>query len=330
MSIIRRLSWAIFLLLFILTMGTLGYILIEKWSPLDALYMTVITISTVGFREIAPLSPVGKVFTICLIIGGIGTVIYTLGIIVEFLAEGHLTGLMERRKMRKQIEELRNHYILCGYGRVGRQVAKEFLKARVPFVVIENNPDTILKCREEGLLCLEGDASDDQILKAADVERAKGLVAVVDNDADNVFVTLSARVLNPGIFIVARAELEESEEKLKKAGADRVISPTAIGGRRMAALLLKPLVCDYLDVVAHGEKIEYQLEELGVKENSPIANVTIRETGIREKTGALILAIKKASGEFNTNPSASTVIEAGDKLVVMGTKDQLETLQDLI
>jgi len=330
MDVGRRLSLAISLLIIIFLMGILGYVFIEGWTFLDALYMTVITISTVGFREVAPLSQEGKLFTLGLIVLGVGAVLFTLGTAIEFLVEGHFTGLIEERKMKKRIGALRDHYVLCGYGRVGREVAKEFLRVGVPFLVVENNPETILRCREDKVPYIEGDASADHVLKEAGIEGAKGLVAAVDTDADNVFVALTARVLNPKIFIVARANFEESEEKLRKAGADRVISPTVIGGKRMASLLLKPLVCDYLDVVAHGESIEYRLEEVHIKKQSPIVNTTIGKAGIREKTGALILAIKKAKRGFDTNPPASTTLEEGDKLVVMGTREQLDALQSLL
>lgn len=330
MDVGRRLSLAVSLLLIIFLVGIFGYVFIEGWTLLDALYMTVVTISTVGFKEVAPLSQGGRLFTLGLIVLGVGTVLFTLGTAMEFFVEGHLTGLIEERKMKKRIEALRDHYILCGYGRVGREVAKEFLRTGTSFVVIENNSETILKCREDGLPYIEGDAAADHVLKEAGIDEAKGLVAAVDTDADNVFVALTARVLNPEIFIVARANFEESEEKLRKAGADRVISPTVIGGRRMASLLLKPLVCDYLDVVAHGESIEYRLEEVHIKKQSPIVNTTIGKAGIREKTGALILAIKKAERGFDTNPPASTTLEEGDELVVMGTREQLNALQSLL
>jgi len=330
LSVVRRLFLAVFLVLFTLVLGTAGYWLIEGWSPFDALYMTVITISTVGFKEVAPLSFGGRLFTLFLIVCGVGTVIYALGTLIEFLVEGHLTGLLGRRKMERRIERLKDHYIVCGFGRVGQQVTKELFRAKEPFVVIDNSTEKILKCEQAGLLNLAGDASEDQILNAAGVTRAKGLIAVVDSDADNIFVTLSAKGLNPNIFVVARAEHEESERKLKKAGADRVVSPTSIGGRRMAALLLKPLVCDYLDVLAHGEDIEFQLEESEVREGSPIANLSIKEAGVRDKTGILIMAVKKAGGEIITNPASSVTVEPRDVLVVMGTKEQLERWHTIV
>lgn len=330
MDILRSLRLAFLLFLTVLCTGVIGYILIEGWSWLDSLYMTVITISTVGFHEVGELSLAGRFFTIFLIILGAGVLLYVFSVAIEFMVEGHLTGLMGRRRMDKQIKRLDGHYILCGLGRVGQQVAKEFQAAGRSFVVIENNPDKIALCKEEGLLYVEGDASSDEILNEANIKKAKGLVSAVDTDAANVFVTLTARVLNPDIMIVARANSEESEEKLLKAGANRVISPTAIGGRRMANLLLKPLVCDYLDVVSHGGDFEFQLEEAVIKSGSALANKTLRESQLREKVGVLILAIEKKDGRLDTNPSPETTFSTGDKVVVIGTKNQLDAFQKLL
>ncbi len=330
MSLARRLSLAVFLVLLILLVGTFGYWLIEGWPFFDALYMTVITVSTVGFREIGPLSFSGRLFTLFLIMGGAGIIIFALGTLIEFFVEGHFTGLLGRKKMERKIEKLKDHYIICGFGRVGEQIAKELFHAGVPLVTIDTDPERIDKCEQEGLLSIAGDASKDEILEAAGVKRAKGLIAVVDNDADNIFVTLSAKGLNPEVFVVARAEQEESEPKLKKAGADRVVSPVTIGGRRMASLLLRPLVCDYLDIVARGEDIEFQLEETELKKSSPTANMSIKEAAVRDKTGVLIMAVKKESGEVITNPSSSVRLESGDKLVVLGTKEQLGKWRTMI
>jgi voltage-gated potassium channel len=330
MSLTRRLSLAIVFVLVILVSGTFGYRLIEGWPLLDALYMTIITISTVGFGEVAPLSASGRIFTILLILGGAGTIIFAFGTLVEFLVEGHLTGFLGRRKMEKRIERLSDHYILCGLGRVGEQIAKELVQANVPFVIIDNNPDKMFKCEQEDYPYIIGDAAEDEVLAAAGVERAKGLIAVVDNDGDNVFIALSAKGVNPSIFVVARAENEGSEPKLKKAGADRVVSPVAIGGRRMAALVLRPLVCDYLDIMAHGEDIEFQLEESELSAGSAIAGMSIKAAGVRDKTGVFILAIKKADGRILANPASSEELKVGDKLVIMGTKNQLKTWNDFV
>ncbi len=320
----RRLLLASVFVVVILISGIVGYRLIEGWSLLDALYMTIITVSTVGFREITPLSVAGKVFTVILICGGVGTIIFAFGTLAEFLVEGHLTGLLGRRRMERRIERLNKHYIVCGFGRVGEQVAKELVQADVPFVIIDSDPDKMLKCEQECYPYVIGDAAEDDVLEAAGVGRAKGLIAVVDDDGDNTLITLSAKGVNPTIFVVARAEQAGSEPKLKKAGADRVVSPIAIGGRRIAAMVLRPLVTDYLDVMAHGEDIEFQLEESELAKDSTISGMSIKAAGVRDKTGVFILAIKKADGRILANPSPSEELQAGDRLVIMGTKDQLK------
>lgn len=330
MDTLKKLRIAFLLLVGVLVLGVIGYISIEHWSFLDGLYMTVITISTVGFHEVRELSMAGRFFTIFLIIIGVGVLLNAFGVALEFMVEGHLSGLMGRRRMEKKIKDLKDHYILCGYGRVGQQVAKEFSAAGVTFVVVENNPEKCALCREEGLLCIEGDASSDEILEETNIRMATGLVAAVDTDADNVFVTLTARVLNPEILIVARANSEETEEKLIKAGATRVISPTAIGGRRMANLLLKPLVCDYLDFVSHGGNLEFQLEEIAIDDGSSLVGKTIRQTQLRDKAGVLILAIQREDGGLDTNPSPETFLSKKDRVVVIGTKNQLDELQKLL
>lgn len=330
MEMMRRLGIAFGLLLLILVSGTAGYCLIEGWSFLDALYMTVITVATVGFREVHPLSPAARVFTILLILSGIGALGYAVGVVVEFMVEGHLLGMVEMRRLEGKLAKLSDHFILCGFGMVGEEVAREFTAAEAEFVVVERDPQRAAECDAEGYLCLQDDATDDDVLKQAGIERARGLVGAVDTDADNVFVVLSARNLNPGIFIVARANEVESETKLTKAGADRVLSPAAIGGRRMANLLMKPVICDYVDFVTHGDNVEFRLEEMTVSAGSEIASRTIGDTQIRERAGTLVLAVRKPDGEFNTNPSSGTRLDAGDRVVVIGTSSQLEAFKAIV
>lgn len=329
-SIYKRLFGALILLFIIVTIGTIGFILIEDLSLLDSLYMTLITISTVGFREVAPLSSSGKIFTIFLIVAGIGNVGYALGTMVDFLVEGHLIGILGRRKMSKKINTLNNHFILCGYGRVGRMVASEFNENNKSFVVIDNNPEVIEQCELDNNLCIFGDASQSEVLSEARAKKARGLIVAVDSDADNLFVTLSARQLNPNLFIVSRALEEETREKLLKAGANRVVIPTEIGGRRMATMLMKPFVSEFLDVVTTTEEIEYRLEEFNIKPNSKIIGRSIGDADFRSKTGAMILAVKRSSNKVISNPSPSTVIKDGDMLVLFGTDDQLEEFNVLI
>lgn len=326
----RRFRYAVGALVFILAAGTVGYRLIEGWSLLDSLYMTLITISTVGFKEVSPLSSAGKIFTMVIILSGIGTAAYALATAIEFMVEGHFFGLMGRRAMEKRISELENHYIICGYGRVGQQIAKELKSASAPIVVIDHNPEALEACKADGHLYIEGNAADDEVLKKGNIHRAKGLVAASDSDPDNVFITLAARGLSSNLFIVARASQESSLQKLHKAGADRVISPYLIAGRRMSSLLLRPLVADYLDIVTHAENLEFKLEEVVINKDSSVNGLSIKDSSLRDKVGVLVLAIKKSDGNIVANPPIDTIILEGDRLVIMGTSEQLRMLEALV
>jgi len=262
---LRRVWIALLALGVITAVGVLGYILFEGWSFMDALYMTVITLTTVGYREVRDLDTSGQLWTMVLLITGVGTLFYAAISAVEIAVEGAVQGYFERRRMRARLNRLNDHYILCGFGRVGRQVAHEFTIEEVPFVIVDQNLDKVEECREKGYLALLGEASDDTILEEAGIRRARGLVAAVNSDADNVFVVLSARKINPGLHIVARTSTEESAAKLEIAGADRTLSPYAVGGRRLASLATQPLIVDFLDIVTRGEEgIEFRLEEFSV------------------------------------------------------------------
>ncbi len=318
----RRVQGAILALVIIATVGVLGYMVFEGWSFADALYMTVITLTTVGYREVRPLDTSAQLWTMALLITGVGTLFYAAVSSVELVVEGTIRGYLGRRRMERAISKLSGHHILCGYGRVGRQVAREFAADGVPFVIIEHDPDTVEECSAEGYLTLLGEASDDAVLEEAGVRRARGLVAAVDSDADNVFVVLSARKLSPKLHIVARASSDESAAKLQMAGADRTLSPYAVGGRRLASLATQPLIVDFLDIVTCGEKgIEFRLEEFDVPEDSFIVDRTIGELRIGEKTGAMILATRNKEGTFDTTPSANDHLRAGDTLIVLGTRE---------
>jgi voltage-gated potassium channel len=328
---LRRIESALLALGVIVVAGVLGYMVFEGWSFIDALYMTVITLTTVGYREVRPLDTAGELWTMALLITGVGTLFYAAVSSVELVVEGTIRGYFGRRRMQAAIGKLQGHYILCGYGRVGRQVAREFARDDVPFVVVDQGPGITEECVAEGYLALLGEASDDDVLERAGVRRARGLVAAVDSDAENVFVVLSARKLNPKLNIVARASSDESAAKLEMAGADRTLSPYAVGGRRLASLATQPLIVDFLDIVTRGEHgIEFRLEEFGVPEDSFIAGNTIGELRIAERTGAIILATRNKEGTFDTTPSASDRIRAGDTLVVLGTREQISRLERLM
>jgi voltage-gated potassium channel len=327
----RRIQSALLALVIIMVAGVLGYMLLEGWSFSEALYMTVITLTTVGYREVRPLDTSGQLWTMLLLITGVGTLFYAAVSSVELVVEGTIQGYFGRRRVKAAINRLGDHYILCGYGRVGHQVAREFAADGVPFVIIDQEPEAVEECLAEGYLTLQGEASDDAVLEEAGIRRARGLVAAVDSDADNVFVVLSARKLNPQLHIVARASSDESAAKLQMAGADRTLSPYAVGGRRLASLATQPLIVDFLDIVTRGEKgIEFRLEEFGVPKSSPIAGSTIGELRIGERTGAMILAIRSEEGTFDTTPSAQDRLHAGDTLIVLGTHGQISRLEDMI
>lgn len=322
----KRLMLAAGLLAAVLFGGTLGYMVIEHARAFDALYMTVITVGTVGYGEVIPLSEAGRIFTMFLIIAGFGILVFTLGTFIDFVVEGHLRGLLEGRRMHTSIDRLSGHHIVAGMGRVGSVVATALAEDGAPFVVIDTCPDCVERATEAGWLIIAGDATDEDVLRQAGVERAKSLVTALDTDADNLFVTISARSMAPDLFIVARSSHESSEPKLKKAGANRVITPNEIGGRRMATMILHPVVSDYLDLVTHGDELEYRLQEVEVGASCAFAGASIKQARVRDETGAYILAVQKADGRINTNPSSDTTLCPGDRMVVLGTAAQLEAL----
>lgn len=317
------------ILLVIAMAGTVGFTLLEDLSFLDSLFTTVVLISTVGMG-MPPVTVGGKILAIFIIAGGVGTLVYAVGMVIEFLIGGYLADLLEERSMKKKISELKDHYLICGYGRVGEQVAKEFLRAREEFVIVDSNPESIARARDDGHLHIEGDAADDEALHRAGIARAKGLVACVDSDADNVFVTLSARVISPHLWIVSRGNTEESHNKLEKAGADKVVSPYAIGGREMATLMLKPMVSDYLDVVTGGGELELRVEQFQLSGTSPVIGKSIRELDIRQFTGASVLAIRKPGEPFDTNPSPDTLLDPDDILITVGTLSEIQSFEQLL
>jgi len=317
------------MLVAVLVGGTIGYMVIEGWNLLDSLYMTVITVATVGFREVHPLSEAGHWFTIFLVFAGVGGIAYSIGTIAEFMVEGHLLELLEGRRMAKRISELRDHYVVVGMGRVGSVVCRTLDEQGVPFIVVDQCEECVSEAEENGWMYLQGDATSEEVLAAAGVDRAKGLVTALDTDADNLFVALTARGLNPKLYIVARSSSLTSEAKILRAGADRVITPNVIGGRRMATSLLNPLVADYLDTVTHKDELEYRLEALHVSEGSELVGRSIGEARIRDIIGSFILAIS-SDGAMDSNPSADRVLRAGDQLVVLGTRSQLDALAALM
>ena len=307
----------------LIALGTMGYYIFEHTSLFDAFYMTIITLSTVGFSEIVPLSQVGRTITVVIIILGISVGTYTIGIIVQWLVGGELQKIFGRRKLQKQIADLKNHYIICGFGRIGQIICRELFEDHIKFVVIEQDPDTIEELVSLKYLCLEMDATSEDALLASGITNARGLATAVNSDANNVFITLTARGLRPDLFILARASEERNEEKLLKAGATRVISPYLIGARRMAHVLKRPNVADFLEITTMGNQLGLVMEEAEVGPKSSLIGQNLIESRLRQEYGVIIVAIKKDSGQMIFNPAASEIFETGDVIVVIGQKEDL-------
>jgi voltage-gated potassium channel len=322
-----RLRIAVLFLAAVVITGIVGYRLLEGYTWIEAFYMTIITISTVGFQEVRPLSWTGRMFTIGLLFAGLGVVLYTAGTVTAKIVEGEFQQFFGRKRMEKRIAALANHYLVCGYGRIGEVICRELASKPVQFVVIEREEERIRKVEEAGYLLLKGDTTDDKVLLAAGVVRAKGLFATLPVDADNVFVILTAKDLSPSIFVVARAETERSERTLAHAGANKVISPYAMGGHRMAQAALRPAVVDIVELATHYQSLELQLEEIVVPSGSPCEGVTLDDSGLCQEPGVIVVAIKRASGGMIFNPSTDERIEAGDRLVALGEIAHLRGLE---
>jgi voltage-gated potassium channel len=290
--------------------------------------MTITTITTVGFSEVHPLSGTGRAFTLVLIVFGVGTILYTLNNAARIVIEGEIQELFGRRKVEKKIKEMKDHYIVCGYGRMGMVICKELKEKSARFVVIEKGamPSETF---DGDTLFVRGDATRDEVLKQAGIERAKGLISVLPTDAENLYVVLSAKVLNPELNIVARAGEEGSEQKLLRAGADRVVSPYHIGGLRIAHTVLKPSVVDFIEFATRSGNIDLQMEEIYVREGAGIAGTTLDECGIGRELGIIIVAIKRTGGDMKFNPTFRTTIRPGDVLIALGEKDKLRVLEDM-
>lgn len=302
--------------------GTIGYSVLG-FGVLDALYQTVVNITTVGLGPLHPLHDSGKIFTIVLVLVGVGTAFYTFSAVLELLIEGHMRDLMRRRRMERDIGRMSGHVVVCGWGRVGREVARFLAASGRQVVVIDRDAERLAAVPYPSV---QGDVTDDRTLQDAGIDRASSLVAALETDADNLYVTLASRSIRPDLQIIARARNESSEPKLIRAGADRVVNPQQLGGGRMAALVTQPHVVDFMDVVMHDGTLEFRLEEVGVKMESALTGSTLSSERVHHRTGALVLAIRRMDGSFVTNPSAHTTIEAGDVLISVGTAEQLESL----
>ena len=327
---LQRISLPAILVTIAVCVGVLGYHFIEGMSFLDAAYMTTITIATVGYKEVQPLSSAGKLFTIVFIVFGVATVVYTAGSIIDFIIEGNIFGIRRRRKMDEKVKQMKDHYIICGYGRVGHQIAADLMMQKKPFVVVDPKESIAEELNNKNIPYYIGNISDDVLLEKAGISRAKGLFAAADSDVENVYVALAAKVVNPDIFIVARASHKETESKMKKAGAAKVISPYYIAGSRMASMAVSPVAVEFLDIATGSDNVEMWVREFHIDDGSPLAGKTLGEANVRKATGTMILSIKKASGGFELSPKSSSLIEKNDILVALGTGQQLNCLENVL
>ncbi|GAB7025802.1 potassium channel family protein [Geotalea toluenoxydans] len=330
MDPVRHLKISVLVLALLVSIGTAGYSTIEGWRLLDALYMTVITLGTVGFREIHELSDAGKIFTMVLIFFGVSVLGYIVGSLAQIMFEGQLQRIIGRKKLEKKINALSGHYIICGFGRIGALICKEFAAKPLPFVVVENDPLVVDRLAQDSYLFLRGNATDDETLLKAGIKKAKGLISVVTSDTENVYITLTARGLNPDLYILARSGEEGSEIKLKRAGANKVVSPYLIGGSRMAQAILRPNVMDFIEIATGREHLELQIEEIVIPATSGFIGENLASSGFRRETGVIIVGIKKASGKMVFNPESHTHMEAHDTLIVLGEPTAIFKLEELV
>jgi voltage-gated potassium channel len=324
-----RLHIAVIILILIIAVGTIGYRVLEGWSIIDSLYMTITTISTVGYGDFHPMTTGGRLFTIVIIIVGVGTMLYSVGMLAETVVEGRLRAIMGRGKLERIIEKIHDHYIICGCGRIGYLICRELKDEGVPFVVVDSNQEVLQKIEDEEFLYVKGDATHDRTLMAAGIKRAKGIVCALPTDAENLYVILTAREINQDIFILSRSEEEESEHRLLRAGANRVMSPYTLGGMRMAMAILRPAMLDFIEITTSRQSLELRMEEVAVCEGSPVIGKTLGESEIRQKYGLIIVAVKKDSGRMIFNPVATYVIEKGDMLIAMGEEANVKQFFDV-
>ncbi|MFH0921701.1 MAG: potassium channel protein [Fibrobacterota bacterium] len=324
----RHILLAVFAVGCIIAAGTAGYMLLEGWSVLDALYMTVITIATVGFREVRPLNTGGMLFTVGLILVGVTGVAFVLASVTEFILQGTFQNYLGRARMEKELKTLDRHYIICGYGRMGHTIGQQFEKQRLAFVAIDASESAVEAARQDGVLTLHGDAGTEAVLLKAGVERAQALICTCSDDANNLLVTLTARGLNPKLFIVARVEEPASEKKLRQVGADKIISPYYLGALRIAQAVMRPAAFNFIETSTLNHEFGLTIDEMPVGKTSRLSGLALRESGFREKYDVMILGIETPEGRLQFNPPPDTQLTAGDKLVLMGEQKNLVSLAE--
>ena len=317
---------SVVLLATVLCVGTAGYVIIEGWDVFDAFYMTITTVTTVGYGEIHPLSRAGRVFNSGVIILGVATVLYTFSFLMARLVEGDLQARWARRRRERMLDDLKNHFIICGFGRIGQIVAREFARQSIPFVIIERDGERMQAAIDTGYLAVEADASSEDVLRRLSISRARGFIAAVSTDADNVFAILTARLLRPDLFIIGRAETEDAKAKLVRAGADRVLSPYQIGGLQLAQTALRPAVVDFVQLATSSDNLDLNMEQVQIADGAPLAGRSIIEANLRQRFGVVVVGIQRASGAMEFNPPPESIMRVGDYLVVLG---QAKNLRDL-
>ncbi len=324
----KHLLLSVLLALCVFLLGATGYMMIEGWDFLDALYMTVITLTTVGYGEVHEVSRIGQIYTILLIFIGVAFILFVAGSVVQFMVEGRIRTILGRRSLDKKIDRLKNHYIVCGYGRIGKVLCNQLKRKPIDLVVIDKNRELIPILDDDKVLYLSGDASDEAILHKAGILRAKGLIAVLATDTENVFLVLTARQLNPDLYIIARASRDDSKLKLQAAGANKVESPYEMGAVSMAQRIIRPTVTNFLNLAFAHKRKDIQMEEIPVNSSSGLINVMLKDSGIRQQFNLIIIAIKKPDGSMLFNPSYETVIEAGDTVIAVGQEGNLQKLEN--
>ncbi|MGC8773942.1 MAG: potassium channel family protein [Chlorobaculum sp.] len=325
-SALRRFSVSIISVALLVISGTVGYMYLENMSLLDALYMTVITVATVGFSEVRPLDDVGKIFTMVLIVSGTGIFFFTLTNVAVFFVSGEWKEHWEQQRNERMLRKLNDHFIICGYGRLGGSVAEELRAKAIPFVVIDNMIDNVLRARDEGFLAIKGNAADEEVLADAGLHRAKGLIAAAGNDAENVFIVLTARNLKPNLYIVARADCDESESKLRRAGAEKVVMLYRSAGKRMANLLTEPELEEYLDELSNANNLNLRIAQYLVGDNSPLAGKSFQEVDLYNNHRINVVGYKLPDGELHTTPRPAEIIQKNGTIIVIGKGGDLEML----